>query len=546
MTRMIPLIFSDDEQVNQIMTQPNANLKGLALCYGIKTGNQVKRNLLTHVLASHLDVNMELPPSLSPYLSKTFSNENVTGQWTLDTIPPSLRPSPLTPRPSSPPSVPAGHPPSSSPTSSVNHTSTPSPSTQFHTPATFTSPSNGTPLPLPTSSFISGTSNPINGTSNGPSPHSSTSSFTGGVSNPATGTSNGLANQATTSSPSAGSSNPFNTTTNSVIAGPQTPLSATEQALVQILDRQLKLWENWNATPVSNNSTGNSGPGTKDNDANFNKVMGGNLNVFKFKSYRNFPSLYVVNPEKEMTIRELFDNIVAGIKSVNYDISAHRWESFFLAQENHKFKHEWNPNETPMRHKDMVEDYVKRNNLAGRGDEAHAIHILLAYYDQCYHKDQNYNVTPQSICEKTDFHRLDNEPWVQWYRRLERLLDNTSYAKLPIQELIDIYEYKNVKGKKINDSKLRNELTGLIERYRVAIHFIFSSCGNLNGFMQKHMSHSKPMPANSTTHPGLHPAGASFISGEYLQHFFSYFMMHHNIEWDDKKLRDPYDWKVKA
>ena len=124
-------------------------------------------------------------------------------------------------------------------------------------------------------------------------------------------------------------------------------------------------------------------------------------------------------------------------------------------------------------------------------------------------------------------------------------MDNTSYAKFPIQELIDIYKNPKVKGKNIDDQTLMDELKGLRDRYRLAIHLLFSSCGNLNGFMRTHMSHSQPMTAHSTNYPGPHPAGASFISDEYLQHFYSYFMIYNNIEWDDKKRRNPHEWKVK-
>jgi len=257
------------------------------------------------------------------------------------------------------------------------------------------------------------------------------------------------------------------------------------------------------------------------------------------RKYLFYNTLYVRRAGAEMTIKELFDEVMAHAESAQ-DFSWTSWNLCFQTIIGKETK-ELHKGLKPKGHVDVIREYQDKHGLEDA--DLNLIFILLAYLHQTAMRDTENGNSIYTNHEKT-FSRTDIEPWEDWISRIERLLANTSYAELPYQHLIDICEediYLYTQQKKnmqkiemqwFKKIELAEKALAELKRFRKIrekkLKTIFMKNGEVQAFINLNVEKARL---------NQHPQQIFTISQRYINKLFDH--MVENINWgsgDQNKL----------
>ena len=233
------------------------------------------------------------------------------------------------------------------------------------------------------------------------------------------------------------------------------------------------------------------------------------------KKYLFYEDLYVTREGAEMSLQELFEAVIAAAEEKS-DFSWASWNNCFQSKigMEPKEKEKLHSNLRPVKHANVMKQYMQENGYAQT--QMTLIHILMAYHARVKDKDEAQNVSlyaPLPIFSRKLF-----EPWEDWLERVDSLLENTSYANLPYQHLLDICEdeMKLTNPNYFKDKADANNMYTYINfqktRREQMVKRIWTQYGNIDEFINLNVQAAKE---------GQHPI-AYAISAKYLTKFFDY------------------------
>ena len=253
------------------------------------------------------------------------------------------------------------------------------------------------------------------------------------------------------------------------------------------------------------------------------------------KKYHFYEDLYVTRVGAEMNLKELFETVLA-LAEEKRDYSWASWNQCFqskIAMEP-KEKDKLHRHLRPVNYADLMEQYKQDNGY--EPGQMTLIHILMAYLGKAKERDEDKGVS--QFAPLPVFSRPDFEPWEDWLGRVDSLLENTSYARLPYLHLLEVCEEEKklsnpryFKSKEDADQMYKYIKLQQLRRDKMMTK-IWTEYGNINNFMNLN---------DKATKEGKHPIAYS-VSKKYLYKFFDHTKDRNNINFGHGDTQNYIKW----
>jgi len=227
------------------------------------------------------------------------------------------------------------------------------------------------------------------------------------------------------------------------------------------------------------------------------------------KKFRIYPNLYVTKGNSEYTLKELFSHVLstAGARK---DYSYTYWNNIFQMQIYADGKENPNHGRMHLQYTEVLRMYKEKYQI--KEEDLNVFHILFALYDQVAARDEANRLGLFSHFKI--FERHEDEPWEYWYNRLELLLENTQYADLDYEDILNHSEIKK-------QNAFRRRIDQFQRNRKEMLGDLWQNQGQFENYVKKNLRSVESMK---------HPKSALFISTEYFTKFFQFSVR--EIEWD--------------